>query len=169
MLFISEWTLLSVKLVHEAWLHDPRIVVVNTGKPLGKNPFRLAFLDDLHGHVSALFGVTHTPVLVEPRFASVTYTAATGWLDLTKADALRVPSFYRTLAEAAFLAEVSKDLEKTSITELSRSSILRLANARTTFEAIIRVAMTEPRPAPDPVLKDLLRKKQKRWRHFLMT
>ena len=114
MLFISEWTLLSVKLVHEAWLHDPRIVVVNTGKPLGKNPFapfRLAFLDDLHGHVSALFGVTHTPVL-----------------------------------------------EKTSITELSRSSILRLANARTTFEAIIRVAMTEPRPAPDPVLKDLLRK-----------
>lgn len=161
MLFISEWTLLSVKLVHEAWLHDPRIVVVNTGKPLGKNPFapfRLAFLDDLHGHVSALFGVTHTPVLVEPRFASVTYTAATGWLDLTKADALRVPSFYRTLAEAAFLAEVSKDLEKTSITELSRSSVLRLANARTTFEAIIRVAMTEPRPAPDPVLKDLLRK-----------
>lgn len=77
---------------------------------------------------------------------------------MTKADALRVPSFYRTLAEAAFLAEVSKDLEKTSITELSRSSILRLANARTTFEAIIRVAMTEPRPAPDPVLKDLLRK-----------
>ena len=77
MLFVSEWTLLTVKLVHEAWLHDPRIVVVNTGKPLGRNPFapfRLAFLDDLHGHVSALFGVTHTPVLVEPRFASVTYS-----------------------------------------------------------------------------------------------
>ena len=161
MLFISEWTLFSVKLVHEAWLHDPRIVVVNTGKPLGRNPFapfRLAFLDDAHGHVSALFGVTHTPVLVEPRFASVTYTAATGWLDLTKADSLRVPSFYRTLAEAAFLTEVSKDIEKTSISELSRSSVLRLAAARTTFEAILKVAMTEPRPAPDPVLKDLLRK-----------
>lgn len=161
LLFLSEWTLLTVKLVHEAWLHDPRIVVVNTGKPLGRNPFapfRLGFLEDVHGHVSALLGVTQTPVLVEPRFASVTYTAATGWLDLTKADALRVPSFFRTMAEAAFLAEVSRDLEKTSITELSRSSVLRLATARTTFEAILKTAMTEPRAAPDPVLKDLLRK-----------
>ena len=69
-----------------------------------------------------------------------------------------MPSFYRTLAEAAFLTEVSKDIEKTSISELARSSVLRLAAARTTFEAILKVAMTEPRPAPDPVLKDLLRK-----------
>lgn len=158
MLFLRELTLLTVKLVHEAWLHDPRIVIVHSGRPLGRNPFvafRIAYVEDRFGHLKGLLGIEPDadPILIEPRFASATYTTATGWIDLEHSEALRVPSFFRTLAQCAFLSRVGDDLTGTNLHDLSSASLSRLANAKENFEALMKTLPDEPPIPLDPDVK----------------
>lgn len=160
LLFLRELTLLTVKLVHEAWLHDPRTTVVFRGRPVGHNPFAdfpVTYVEDAHGLVAGLLGIDADPMLVEPRFGSVTYTAGTGWMDLANIESMRVHPFYKTLAEAAFLAKVGEDFENTMIQSLSRLSLRRLEDSKKNFEALCRAALLQERPIRDPVLLERLR------------
>ncbi|MDO5531902.1 hypothetical protein [Sutterella sp.] len=105
----------TVKLVHDLWLEDPQIAVVNVGTTMKGNPFaalRIPYIEDWNGFIPSLLATDWYPALIEPRLGGFTVTASTGLISPAALGRKRVsalkamPMWIRTMAEIGLVSRI---------------------------------------------------------------
>lgn len=114
-LMVNGLTPFTVKLVHDMWLDDPSVAVVNVGPSMHGNPFRslgIPYVEDARGYLKALFACEVFPALVEPRLGGFTVTCSTGLLSFPtiarkRTESLEaIPVWLRTMAEIGLIGRI---------------------------------------------------------------
>lgn len=112
LIFIDRWTVITTKLVEDAWAADPSIAVVIPEPmplPVGIHALGIPVVTDKYRHIAALMPFDRTPVVIEPRLGGVTITAPSGLISFTQRDPV-VPAWMQTLALVGAVERMTKTM-----------------------------------------------------------